>query len=79
MTGDGLADYLILYDGGAVRAFHNTGNLADDPSSRNFDDWGTVASGVSGVSGSAVRFADLNGTCGFLYSRHNIATYIHLS
>ncbi|KAK2800927.1 hypothetical protein FQN51_005862 [Onygenales sp. PD_10] len=61
LDGDGLADYLVLYDGGAANAFHNTGNLAADPSARNFDDWGTVAGGVNGVSGAQVRFADLTG------------------
>ncbi|KAK2780754.1 hypothetical protein FQN53_001022 [Emmonsiellopsis sp. PD_33] len=61
LDGDGLADYLVLYDGGAADAFHNTGNLAADPSARNFDDWGTVAGGVNGVSGAQVRFADLTG------------------
>ena len=60
-TGDGLADYLVLYDGGAVHAYRNIGNVADDPNSRNFDDWGVIAEGVSGISGKNVYFADLSG------------------
>ncbi|KAF7556172.1 hypothetical protein G7Z17_g1584 [Cylindrodendrum hubeiense] len=59
IDGDNLADYLVLYDGGAVKAFHNTGNLADDPHEANFEDWGTIADGVAGVTGDQVRFADL--------------------
>ncbi|KAL4863710.1 hypothetical protein BDV12DRAFT_201841 [Aspergillus spectabilis] len=61
IDGDGLADYLVLYDGGAVEAYRNTGNVADDPNSRNFDDWGVVAQGVSGIAGKDVYFADLTG------------------
>ncbi|KAL3429083.1 hypothetical protein BDV09DRAFT_180952 [Aspergillus tetrazonus] len=61
IDGDGLADYLVLYDGGAVHAYRNTGNVADDPNSRNFDDWGVIAEGVSGISGRNVYFADLSG------------------
>ncbi|KAK3308678.1 uncharacterized protein B0T15DRAFT_572803 [Chaetomium strumarium] len=59
--GDGLADYLILYDGGAVRGYRNTGSLGKDSSKRNFEELGTLAAGVAGVTGASVRFADLNG------------------
>ncbi|KAI1173916.1 hypothetical protein F4777DRAFT_580445 [Nemania sp. FL0916] len=59
--GDGLADYVIVNDDGSVRVLRNLGNLNKDSSQRNWDDWGIVAPGVSGVSGDAVALADLNG------------------
>ncbi|KAL4874598.1 hypothetical protein BJY04DRAFT_224886, partial [Aspergillus karnatakaensis] len=58
--GDGLVDYLILFDGGAMEGYRNTGNLGKGEG-RNFEEIGVIAGGVSGVTGDSVRFGDLNG------------------
>lgn len=50
---------MIVYSGGAVKALRNTGSLND--AGRNFDDLGTIAPGVQGVSGDMIRFADMTG------------------
>ncbi|CAG1976172.1 unnamed protein product [Fusarium graminearum] len=52
-----IADYLVVYDGGAVKAFRNT--LKEG--GRNWDDLGTVAPGIGGVTGDMIRFADMDG------------------
>ncbi|KAI8409226.1 hypothetical protein FOFC_09061, partial [Fusarium oxysporum] len=57
IDGDGKADYLIVYEGGAVKALRNT--LGDGE--RNWDDLGTIAPGISGVTGNMIRFADMDG------------------
>lgn len=54
LNGDGRADYLILYDGGAVKAYINNGDY-------RFDEYGTVATGVSGAPGSRVVLTDVDG------------------
>ncbi|KAF4999623.1 hypothetical protein FGRMN_2371 [Fusarium graminum] len=59
LDGDGKADYIIVYDGGAVKALRNA--IGDGASSRNWDDLGTIAPGVSGVTGKMIRFADMDG------------------
>lgn len=56
-----LADYVIVYDGGAVKALRNTGNLNKNANNRNWEDLGTIAPGVKGVTGDAIRFADMDG------------------
>jgi len=56
LTGDSLTDFLVLYGGGAARAFRNTRNLADNPKERNFEDWGTIVTGVNGVLGKDYRW-----------------------
>ena len=66
VNGDGLADYLVVYGGGAVRAWLNNGAIvkhADgDQSARIWGDPMVIATGVAGNSdGGKVRFADLNG------------------
>ncbi|RYP53274.1 hypothetical protein DL768_001714 [Monosporascus sp. mg162] len=61
LDGDGKADYLVVYDGGAVRALRNTGNLNKDSAKRNWEDWGTIAPGVSGITGDMIRFSDIDG------------------
>ncbi|KAK4209008.1 hypothetical protein QBC37DRAFT_475737 [Rhypophila decipiens] len=61
---DGMADYVIVYDGGAVKALRNTGHLNGDgpwPGYRNWDDLGIIAPGVKGVTGEMIRFADMDG------------------
>ncbi|KAJ4179362.1 hypothetical protein NW767_014646 [Fusarium falciforme] len=57
IDGDGKADYLVVYDGGAVKAFRNT----LDEGGRNWDDLGTIAPGISGITGDMIRFADVDG------------------
>jgi hypothetical protein len=54
INGDGKADFLIVYDGGAVIAYLNNGN-------NKFDKLGTVAGGTSAASGKQVRMVDLDG------------------
>ncbi|SPO04540.1 uncharacterized protein DNG_07225 [Cephalotrichum gorgonifer] len=61
LDGDGKADYTIVYDGGGVRGLINTGNLNSHSGDRNWDDVGTVAPGISGVSEEMIRFADMDG------------------
>ncbi|KAM7187804.1 hypothetical protein V8F33_011019 [Rhypophila sp. PSN 637] len=61
---DGMADYVIVYDGGAVKALRNTGHLNGDgpwPGYHNWDDLGTIAPGVKGVTREMIRFADMDG------------------
>jgi hypothetical protein len=62
VEGDGLADYLVLYGGGAIDAWRNTGNLNKDSNARNFEEMGTIAVGVSGVPGSKGWLKDFDGT-----------------
>ncbi|KAM5388054.1 hypothetical protein ACJA88_001314 [Fusarium oxysporum] len=57
IDGDGKADYLVIYDGGAVKAFRNT----LEEGGRNWDDLGTIAPGIEGVTGEMIRFADMDG------------------
>lgn len=52
---------MIVYNGGAVKALTNSGNLNSNSAERNWDDLGTIAPGVPGVTGDMVRFADLDG------------------
>lgn len=59
-NGDGLDDFLVLYDGGAVNLYQNNGRLLSDKSPK-WNDMGTVATGVNGVTGKNVRFADIDG------------------
>lgn len=61
IDGDGLADYLVLYDQGSLKAWRNTGNL-NKGSGKNFEELGEVAAGVSGVSGAKVRLEDFDGS-----------------
>lgn len=57
-----LLDYVIVYDGGAVRGLRNTGNLnGERAGARNWDDLGTLVPGVEGVTGEMIRFADMDG------------------
>ncbi|KAH7261771.1 hypothetical protein BKA59DRAFT_1822 [Fusarium tricinctum] len=59
IDGDGKADYLVVYDGGAVKAWRNT--IKDGGAENNWADLGTIAPGVSGVTGNMIRFADMDG------------------
>ncbi|MBF6045526.1 trypsin-like serine protease [Streptomyces sp. NRRL B-1677] len=55
-NGDGKADYLIVEDNGAVRAFINDGG----DKRGGWTNYGTIAKGA-GAPGSKIRFADING------------------
>ncbi|KAF4981158.1 hypothetical protein FZEAL_2992 [Fusarium zealandicum] len=57
IDGDGKADYLIIYEGGAVKALRNTIGKGE----RNWEDLGTIAPGIEGVTGDMIRFADMDG------------------
>ncbi|OBT80134.1 hypothetical protein VF21_00667 [Pseudogymnoascus sp. 05NY08] len=60
--GDGLADYLIVYGGSAVKAWLNNGNIGRQDGQRLWDGPHVIAPGVAeNDDGSKVRFADLNG------------------
>lgn len=59
ITGDGKADYLIQYVGGAVKGYNNTGNIPDIGRARNWANMGTISTGTSPQG--PVRYADLNG------------------
>ncbi|MGI5198269.1 FG-GAP-like repeat-containing protein [Streptomyces sp. CA-288835] len=57
IDGDDRADYLVVADNGAVRAWLNTPGNGGKPSWRS---WGEIAPGV-GAPGSQLRFADIDG------------------
>ncbi|MDR3080316.1 MAG: VCBS repeat-containing protein, partial [Streptomyces sp.] len=57
INGDKKADYLVLEDTGAVRAWINNGGDGTD----RWVDRGVYASGVAGATADNVRFADING------------------
>ncbi|MFE7131913.1 GDSL-type esterase/lipase family protein, partial [Streptomyces sp. NPDC057638] len=54
INGDGQADYLVVDDNGATRAWTNTGI-------GRWSDQGVVATGSAQWTGEQVRFADING------------------
>ena len=60
LNGDGYADFLILYDGGAVKCWLNNGNIPPRDGQRIWAEGAVVATGV-GEPGDKVRFADLTG------------------
>lgn len=60
LNGDGYADFLIVFDGGAVDAWLNQKNVPPTDGGRICGSRSTVATGV-GQPGSKVRFADING------------------
>ncbi|OBT67976.1 hypothetical protein VE03_01482 [Pseudogymnoascus sp. 23342-1-I1] len=62
VNGDGLADYLVVYGGGAVKAWLNNGNIGRQDGQRLWTGPHIIAPGVAeNDDGSKVRFADLNG------------------
>jgi hypothetical protein len=53
---------LVLYDGGGIDGYLNTGVLNQDSSKRSWQKLsGPFAAGVNGVPGSKVRLADIDG------------------
>jgi len=61
VNGDGKADYLIIYGGGAVKAYLNNGNLPSMPEGKRIWQEGFEISPGVGEPGRKVHFADLNG------------------
>ncbi|KAJ4307605.1 hypothetical protein N0V84_012612 [Fusarium piperis] len=61
LDGDQKSDYIIISEDGSVKALRNTGNLNRDSGKRNWEDLGTIAPGVSGVTGDMIRVADMDG------------------
>lgn len=59
ITGDGKAEYVIQYNGGAAKGYNNTGNIPDVGKVRNWYDMGTIAGGVNPQG--PVRYADIDG------------------
>lgn len=59
ITGDGRAEYIIQFDGGAANAYNNTGNIPDAGKPRNWDSMGTIAGGVTPQG--PVVYADIDG------------------
>lgn len=57
--GDGLADYLISYDGGSVKFYRNNGNLEKDPAAPSWENRGVIAAGVQ--QQGIVIFGDIDG------------------
>ncbi|MFE5853615.1 phosphatidylinositol-specific phospholipase C domain-containing protein [Streptomyces sp. NPDC056500] len=57
--GDAYADYLVVEDNGATRAFLNSTNATTGVI--QWTDQGTIASGSAAWTGSQVRFADIGG------------------
>ncbi|MEU0986752.1 phosphatidylinositol-specific phospholipase C domain-containing protein [Streptomyces sp. NPDC005953] len=57
--GDAYADYLVVGDNGATRAFLNSTNATTGVI--QWTDQGTIASGSAAWTGSQVRFADIGG------------------
>ncbi|MGW5003571.1 GDSL-type esterase/lipase family protein [Streptomyces hydrogenans] len=58
INGDGRADYLVVEDNGAVRAYVNT---ARADGTIKWTDQGYIASGSAAWRGDQVRFADISG------------------
>lgn len=59
LTGDGKADYIVQYDGGAAKAYRNNGKIGGSSKDRKWTFMGTIATGVSPQG--PVRYADVNG------------------
>lgn len=59
LNGDGKAEYIIQYDGGAADGYFNNGNIPENGKDRNWSKMGTIAAGVSDQG--PVQYADING------------------
>lgn len=63
--GDGLADYLIVHDGGAITSYRNNGNLNRNEEGSNWEGPEVISNGV-GSEGRKLRFADMDGRLRFV-------------
>lgn len=61
IDGDGYADYVIVYSGGAVKWARNTHNNGKDGDKKNWETAETIAPGVSGIPPDTVRIRDIDG------------------
>ena len=61
MNGDGYADYVIVYEGGAVKWAQNTKNNGKDGSKRNWAEAVEIAPGPAGTPANSVFLYDLDG------------------
>ena len=61
MDGDGYADYVVVYDGGAVEWARNTRNNGKDSSKRNWEPAEAIAPGPEGVPDHRTQVADIDG------------------
>lgn len=59
LTGDGKAEYIIQYDGGAADGYLNMGNIPPAGKERNWGRMGVIAKGVSPQG--EVHYADIDG------------------
>ena len=63
----------MLYDGGTIDGYLNTGVLNQDSSKTSWRKLsGPFAGGVGGVPGSKVRLADIDGTSVFIFGSISI-------
>lgn len=61
VDGDGYADYVIVYGGGAVKWARNTHNNGKDDKKKNWDTAETIAPGPEGIPANTARLRDIDG------------------
>lgn len=61
IDGDGYADYVIVFDGGAVKWARNTHNNGKDSSKKNWETEATIAPGPAGIPTLSTRIRDIDG------------------
>lgn len=61
VDGDGYADYVVVWDGGAVLWARNTHNNGKDSSKKNWETGVTIATGPRGVPDKRARVMDMDG------------------
>lgn len=61
IDGDGYADYVIVYEGGAVKWARNTHNNGKDNSKKNWGADATIAPGPAGIPAGSTRVRDIDG------------------
>lgn len=61
IDGDGHADYVIVYGGGAVKWARNTHNNGKDSSKKNWETETTIAPGPAGIPQDSTSIRDIDG------------------
>lgn len=61
VDGDGYADYVIVYGGGAVKWARNTHNNGNDGNKKNWETEVTIAPGPAGIPDDSARMRDVDG------------------